>query len=138
MTQNEMEAFKNRLKNYLFHQDKVEKLTDEISNIHYEMVGVKGINYDYRVSSTNEEIKKDHQRKLMEKADALIKERESHSNELYQLNKMLVQIKLDDRLLVMDKYVFKETYEELSQKHSMVISAIKYRIDKAIIEVDYI
>ena len=138
MTQNEMEAFKNRLKNYLFHQDMVEKLTDEISNIHYEMVGVKGINYDYRVSSTNEEIKKDHQRKLMEKADVLAKERESHSNELYQLNKMLVQIKLDDRLLVMDKYVFKKTYEELSKKHSMVISAIKYRIDKAILEVDYI
>lgn len=138
MTQNEMEAFKNRLKNYLFHQDKVEKLTDEISNIHYEMVGVKGISYDYRVSSTNEEIKKDHQRKLMEKADVLAKERESHSNELYQLNKMLVQIKLDDRLLVMDKYVFKKTYEELSKKHSMVISAIKYRIDKAILEVDYI
>lgn len=138
MTQNEMEAFKNRLKNYLFHQDKVEELTDKISNIHYEMVGVKGINYDYRVSSTNEDIKKDHQRKLMEKADLLSKERESHSNELYQLNKMLVQIKLDDRLLVMDKYVFKKTYEELSKKHSMVISAIKYRIDKAILEVDYI
>lgn len=138
MTQNEMEAFKNRLKNYIFHQDKVEELTDEISNIHYEMVGVKGISYDYRVSSTNEEIKKDHQRKLMEKADVLAKERESHSNELYQLNKMLVQIKLDDRLLVMDKYVFKKTYEELSKKHSMVISAIKYRIDKAILEVDYI
>lgn len=138
MTLNEMEAFKNRLKNYIFHQDKVEELTDEISNIHYEMVGVKGISYDYRVSSTNEEIKKDHQRKLMEKADILAKERESHSNELYQLNKMLVQIKLDDRLLVMDKYVFKKTYEELSQKHSMVISAIKYRIDKAILEVDYI
>lgn len=138
MTQNEMEAFKNRLKNYLFHQDKINELTDEISNIHYEMVGVKGINYDYRVSSTNEDIKKDHQRKLMEKADVLAKERESHSNELYQLNKMLVQIKLDDRLLVMDKYVFKKTYEELSQKHSMVISAIKYRIDKAILEVDYI
>lgn len=138
MTQNEMEAFKNRLKNYLFHQDKVEELTDELSNIHYEMVGVKGVSYDYRVSSTNEDIKKDHQRKLMEKADVLAKERESHSNELYQLNKMLVQIKLDDRLLVMDKYVFKKTYEELSQKHSMVISAIKYRIDKAILEVDYI
>lgn len=138
MTQNEMEAFKNRLKNYLFHQDKIEELTDEISNIHYEMVGVKGISYDYRVSSTNVEIKKDHQRKLMEKADILVKERESHSNELYQLNKMLVQIKLDDRLLVMDKYVFKKTYEELSKKHSMVISAIKYRIDKAILEVDYI
>lgn len=138
MTQKEMEAFKNRLRNYLFHQDKVEELTDELSNIHYEMVGVKGVSYDYRVSSTNEDIKKDHQRKLMEKADVLAKERESHSNELYQLNKMLVQIKLDDRLLVMDKYVFKNTYEELSQKHSMVISAIKYRIDKAILEVDYI
>ena len=138
MTSKEMDAFKNRLKNYNYHQDRINKIDEELSLIRYEMVGVKGINFDYRVSSTNIKLKDKRKLELLEEHDGLVNEKVEHIRELDKLNKMLIQMKMYQRQLIVEKYVNKRTYSQLSKKYHMAVSVIKYNIDKAMRSIEYI
>lgn len=138
MTSKEMDAFKNRLKNYNYHQDRINKIDEELSLIRYEMVGVKGINFDYRVSSTNIKLKDQRKLELLEKHDSLVREKTEHIRELDKLNRMLIQTHLYQRQLIIEKYVNKRTYSQLSKKYHMAASVIKYNIDKAMLNIEYI
>ncbi len=138
MTSKEMDAFKNRLKNYNYHQDRINKIDEELSLIHYEMVGVKGINFDYRVSSTNIKLKDERKLELLEKHDSLVREKTEHIRELDKLNRMLIQTELYRSQLIIEKYVNKRTYSQLSKKYHMAVSVIKYNIDKAMRSIEYI
>lgn len=138
MTSKEMDAFKNRLKNYNYHQDRINKIDEELSLIRYEMVGVKGINFDYRVSSTNIKLKDQRKLELLEKHDSLVREKTEHIRELDKLNRMLIQTHLYQRQLIIEKYVNKRTYSQLSKKYHMAVSVIKYNIDKAMRSIEYI
>lgn len=133
-----MDAFKNRLKNYNYHQDRINKIDEELSLIHYEMVGVKGISYDYRVSSTNIKLKDERKLELLEKHDSLVREKTEHIRELDKLNRMLIQTELYRSQLIIEKYVNKRTYSQLSKKYHMAVSVIKYNIDKAMRSIEYI
>lgn len=133
-----MDAFKNRLKNYNYHQDRINKIDEELSLIHYEMVGVKGINFDYRVSSTNIKLKDERKLELLEKHDSLVREKTEHIRELDKLNRMLIQTELYRSQLIIEKYVNKRTYSQLSKKYHMAVSVIKYNIDKAMRSIEYI
>lgn len=138
MTSKEMDAFKNRLKNYNYHQDRINKIDEELSLIHYEMVGVKGINFDYRVSSTNIKLKDERKLELLKKHDSLVREKTEHIRELDKLNRMLIQTELYRSQLIIEKYVNKRTYSQLSKKYHMAVSVIKYNIDKAMRSIEYI
>ncbi len=138
MTSKEMDAFKNRLKNYNYHQDRINKIDEELSLIRYEMVGVKGINFDYRVSSTNIKLKDERKLELLEKHDSLVREKTEHIRELDKLNRMLIQTELYRSQLIIEKYVNKRTYSQLSKKYHMAVSVIKYNIDKAMRSIEYI
>lgn len=138
MTSKEMDAFKNRLKNYNYHQDRINKIDEELSLIRYEMVGVKGISYDYRVSSTNIKLKDERKLELLEKHDSLVREKTEHIRELDKLNRMLIQTELYRSQLIIEKYVNKRTYSQLSKKYHMAVSVIKYNIDKAMRSIEYI
>lgn len=138
MTSKEMDAFKNRLKNYNYHQDRINKIDEELSLIRYEMVGVKGINFDYRVSSTNIKLKDEHKLELLEKHDSLVIEKTEHIRELDKLNRMLIQTELYRSQLIIEKYINKRTYSQLSKKYHMAVSVIKYNIDKAMRSIEYI
>ncbi len=138
MTSKEMDAFKNRLKNYNYHQDRINKIDEELSLIRYEMVGVKGINFDYRISSTNIKLKDQRKLELLEKHDSLVREKTEHIRELDKLNRMLIQTHLYQRQLIIEKYVNKRTYSQLSKKYHMAVSVIKYNIDKAMRSIEYI
>ena len=138
MTSKEMDAFKNRLKNYNYLQDRINKIDKELSLIRYEMVGVKGINFDYRVSSTNIKLKDQRKLELLEKHDSLVREKTEHIRELDKLNRMLIQTELYRSQLIIEKYVNKRTYSQLSKKYHMAPSVIKYNIDKAMRSIEYI
>lgn len=138
MTSKEMDAFKNRLKNYNYLQDRINKIDKELSLIRYEMVGVKGINFDYRVSSTNIKLKDQRKLELLEKHDSLVREKTEHIRELDKLNRMLIQTELYRSQLIIEKYVNKRTYSQLSKKYHMAVSVIKYNIDKAMRSIEYI
>lgn len=138
MTLKEMDAFKNRLKNYNYHQDRINKIDEELSLIRYEMVGVKGINFDYRVSSTNIKLKDERKLELLEKHDSLVREKTEHIRELDKLNRMLIQTELYRSQLIIEKYINKRTYSQLSKKYHMAVSVIKYNIDKAMRSIEYI
>lgn len=138
MTSKEMDAFKNRLKNYNYHQDRINKIDEELSLIRYEMVGVKGINFDYRVSSTNIKLKDERKLELLEKHDSLVREKTEHIRELDKLNRMLIQTELYRSQLIIEKYINKRTYSQLSKKYHMAVSVIKYNIDKAMRSIEYI
>lgn len=138
MTSKEMDAFKNRLKNYNYHQDRINKIDEELSLIRYEMVGVKGINFDYRVSSTNIKFKDERKLELLEKHDSLVIEKTELIRELDKLNRMLIQTELYRSQLIIEKYINKRTYSQLSKKYHMAVSVIKYNIDKAMRNIEYI
>lgn len=138
MTSKEMDTFKNRLRNYNYYQDRINEIDEELSLIRYEMAGVKGISFEYRVSSTNIKLKDVRKLELLEKHDSLVNEKYEHVKELEKLNRMLIQTELYQRQLIFEKYVNKKTYSQLSKKYHMAASVIKYNIDKAMLNIDYI
>ena len=138
MTSKEMDTFKNRLRNYNYYQDRINEIDEELSLIRYEMAGVKGISFEYRVSSTNIKLKDVRKLELLEKHDSLVNEKYEHVKELEKLNRMLIQTELYQRQLIFEKYVNKKTYSQLSKKYHTAASVIKYNIDKAMLNIDYI
>lgn len=138
MTSKEIDTFKNRLRNYNYYQDRINEIDEELSLIRYEMAGVKGISFEYRVSSTNIKLKDVRKLELLEKHDSLVNEKYEHVRELDKLNRMLIQTKLYQRQLIFEKYVNKKTYSQLSKKYHMAVSVIKYNIDKAMLNIEYI
>lgn len=58
MTEKEIEAFKNRIKNYNFHKEQIIKLYEEENKLWYELSFVKGASFGERVPTTNPEVKR--------------------------------------------------------------------------------
>lgn len=42
MNEKEVEAFKNRIRNYNFHIEQIEQINEEMNVVFYDLTGVKG------------------------------------------------------------------------------------------------
>lgn len=138
MNEKEVEAFKNRIRNYSFHIEQIEQINEEINVVFYDLTGVKGASYDYHVPCTNQAIKNEHRTDLLEKLEELKEKKKAHQEELDKLNAMLNQLNKTDRELVKKKLINNFTYDELSNQSYMARTTIQYRIDKAIKDIRYL
>ena len=138
MNEKEVEAFKNRIRNYNFHIEQIEQINEEMNVVFYDLTGVKGASYDYHAPCTNQAIKNEHRTDLLEKLEELKEKKKAHQEELDKLNAMLNQLNKTDRELVKKKLINNFTYDELSNQSYMARTAIQYRIDKAIKDIRYL
>ena len=138
MNEKEVEAFKNRIRNYNFHIEQIEQINEEINIVFYDWTGVKGASYDYHAPCTNQAIKNEHRTDLLEKLEELKEKKKAHQEELDKLNAMLNQLNKTDRELVKKKLINNFTYDELSNQSYMARTTIQYRIDKAIKDIRYL
>ena len=138
MNEKEVEAFKNRIRNYSFHIEQIEQINEEINVVFYDLTGVKGASYDYQAPCTNQAIKNEHRTDLLEKLEELKEKKKAHQEELDKLNAMLNQLNKTDRELVKKKLINNFTYDELSNQSYMARTTIQYRIDKAIKDIRYL
>lgn len=138
MNEKEVEAFKNRIRNYNFHIEQIEQINEEINVVFYDLTGVKGVSYDYHAPCTNQAIKNEHKTDLLEKLEELKEKKKAHQEELDKLNAMLNQLNNTDRELVKKKLINNFTYDELSNQSYMARTTIQYRIDKAIKDIRYL
>lgn len=138
MTEKEVEAFKNRIKNYNFHIEQIERINEDINIVFYNLTGVKGASYDYHVPCTNQAVKNERRTDLMERLEELKEKKKAHQEELKKLNAMLNQLDPTTREFTKKKYINNYTYDELSNQSYMARNTIKYRIDKAISKIKYI
>lgn len=138
MNEKEVEAFKNRIRNYNFHIEQIELINEEMNVVFYDLTGVKGANYDYHAPCTNQAIKNEHRTDLLEKLEELKEKKKAHQEELDKLNAMLNQLNKTDRELVKKKLINNFTYDELSNQSYMARTTIQYRIDKAIKDIRYL
>ena len=138
MTDKEINAFKNRLKNYSFHVEKIKELESQVRLIWYDLSGVKGVGYEPIIPNTNQLIKELKRLDMGEKIDFLVAQINSHKKEIEQLDVMLNQIEKEDRELLIKKYINNYTYYDLSKVSYMSVSTLVYRIDKALEKVVYL
>lgn len=138
MNEKEVEAFKNRIRNYNFHIEQIEQINEEINIVFYDLTGVKGASYGYHAPCTNQAIKNEHRTDLLEKLEELKEKKKAHQEELDKLNAMLNQLNKTDRELVKKKLINNFTYDELSNQSYMARTTIQYRIDKAIKDIRYL
>lgn len=138
MNEKEVEAFKNRIRNYNFHIEQIELINEEMNVVFYDLIGVKGASYDYHAPCTNQAIKNEHRTDLLEKLEELKEKKKAHQEELDKLNAMLNQLNKTDRELVKKKLINNFTYDELSNQSYMARTTIQYRIDKAIKDIRYL
>lgn len=130
MTEQEIVAFKNELRNYRFYESKIKELTQEINKIYYELTGVKGICYDRQPGSTSPEAKSGKMYDSYNKIDALSSKLSVYKAKFNSLECVLNKLDCDAKKLIINVYVEGKTYRELSEIMKLSPSAIHYEVTK--------
>ena len=138
MTKKEIEAFKNRIKNYNFHKEQIIKLYEEENKLWYELSFVKGASFGERVPTTNPEVKNDKVLKYYEDIDKIRIKREEHCAEISKLDTMLEEMSDEGRTIIKHIYLKGNSYEKTAEYFFTSKSSIAHRINKALLEVKYI
>lgn len=130
----EIEAFKNELRNIPYYENKFKEIEEEIKVLEYEMEGVKGVDYSKQRGTANPAASETRKLILIEKKEKLLKEK----NKCWvRINDVLVVLnKMDclDRDIVERIYKKKKSYRELCDEMKIKsTSSLQNAVDKAIL-----
>lgn len=138
MTEKQIEAFKNRLRNYTFLQEEIEELNEELEYRWYNLTGLKGVAFDRIGGTTNESVKSQKKLKEYDEIEKIEKHIASNKKELATLDKMINQMGKFEKVMTIDKYIHNYTYEELSARCYMDKSTLKRRLDRELARIEYL
>lgn len=128
----EIEALRNELRNYNFHLRERERLQNEIDAIQYALNGVRGVSFEVHVPSTNPEDKSNQMYSLMERRDRLIEEKLRHDVAVEYVQKVLMRIPSDVRIMLTDIYIKRRRFYDVAQEHNRSVHGVQSRIASAL------
>lgn len=133
----EVEAYKNELRNLWYYKKKVKEIEDEIAVLEYEMEGVKGIDYSKQRGSYNPSIAEQRRLAMIEKMERLQKEKEKREEKEKHACRYLMYMSDEDRDLVVSVIADKRKYREVCKERkipstSTLANTINLAIAKAI------
>lgn len=131
----EIEAFKNELKNYQFYLDEYDAVSKEIELMIYQMSGVKGIDYSKQSgNSFNESASEIKRLSMIEQLNELEIEKKEISMMILRINRKMSSLTKDERNLLMRLIVDKKTYEEICDELQIANKSLLYNEINKIIE----
>lgn len=133
----DIEAYKNELKNLWYYKKKTKEIEDEIAVLEYEMEGVKGIDYSKQRGSYNPSVAEQRRLTMIEKMERLQKEKEKREEKEKYACRYLKYMTDDDRDLVVSVISDKRKYREVCKERkipstSSLANSINLIIAKAI------
>lgn len=129
----EVEAFKNELRNLRFYEKKIKEIEEEIKILDYEAEGVKGVDYSKQHGTANPAAIENKKLSMIEKREELVKRKNALWVTINNVFIVLARMDKVDRDVVERLYVEKKTMREMCDELGIKnASSLKYAVDKAI------
>lgn len=126
----EIEIFKNELRNYAFYKRRIKSLSDMVEMLFHELSGVKAIQYDKEPIHTppNEEIKY----RIMEEIEHHERNKARAQSKLDDIDKILNHIETPLYEAIIDVYANKIKMYKVANKLGYSKNGLAYQMNKAI------
>lgn len=137
MTNEEINAFINELKNYRFYQERIKRLDDLIDTCFYWLSGVKGIQYDKLPSTYNPELTEENRLRILEEIELHRNNKEETETKIKELDRVISLLEEDVQRHIKDIYIKGMTYGKVAYREHMSQEGVRKRIKKELRKVVY-
>ena len=131
MTDSEIRAFKNEMKNYRFYQNQVESLTEQENTIYHQLGGYKSPDPSKIPGSYNPNMNI-HKAELGDKLEAISRRKAAFQSKIDQLDEVLDQLPTEIRERIIDIYVKGKSYRDVANSVPIDISNLYRKINAAL------
>lgn len=132
MSKENIEIFKSKLKDYRIYYSMFLKLNERLSNLWYELEGVKAIQYDKEPSSHNNYLIQERKYALSEKIKEAQAQINSLNEKLSYIDCILEKMQPEIRDTIIDIYINKKSIRKAAKKCNISHTALLKRINKEI------
>lgn len=120
----EVDAFKNELKNLRFYEKKIREFKEKKEVLEYEMQNVKGIDYSKQSGTYNESSVNFKRLAMIGEMEWIEKQIEYWEAKVVPIRKVLNRMNKEDRKLVTDVVTRKRTYKSVCIEKKIVPSTL--------------
>lgn len=120
----EVDAFKNELKNLRFYEKKIREFKEKKEVLEYEMQNVKGIDYSKQSGTYNESSVNFKRLAMIDEMEWIEKQIEYWEAKVVPIRKVLNRMNKEDRKLVTDVVTRKRTYKSVCIEKKIVPSTL--------------
>ncbi len=124
--------FQTEMKTLKIYSDRVAELKDEISNLEYQMTGVKGVRFDREHTTPNPTITAERRLAMIDELDDLVDKLNRYSIIVKDLSTHLEALTGDIRKVAEELYFERKTLYEVGKKRGYTPMGIRYKLIKAV------
>lgn len=131
MTDSEVKAFKNEMRNYKFYQKRIEHLTEQENMIYHQLGGYKSPDPSKIPGSFNPNLNM-YKADLSDRLETIGRHKQGYLDRIASLDRVLDQVDPEIKKHIMDIYVAEKSYQKVADEIPIVVSGLYKRINTAL------
>lgn len=124
-----VQAFKNELRNYNFYRKEKKKIKEKINLEYYNLANVKGVNPQKQPGTTNEEYLHEKRNEVYERIAELKEKEKEYSVKIKAIDMVLKKIPEKNRKIIVELFIEKKDANKICEKNFVSKSTLYYRVD---------
>lgn len=120
----EVDAFKNELKNLRFYRKKIKEFREKKETLEYEMQNVKGVDYSKQSGTYNQSAVEMRRLAMIGEMEWIEKQIKKWAEKEKAITEVLDQMQADDRKLVLDVVANKKRYKDVCAERGIIPSSL--------------
>lgn len=125
---NDVEGFKNNLKNYVYYKHKISQLQDEIDYLYHSLTGLAGKGFGESVRNTNQALKEQRRLETLDKIETLEIKKAYYMQQLLTIDRVLDKCSLKN--VMIQVYCYKRGYRRLGRELGYTPRGLQKKVDK--------
>ena len=124
MNKTEIKLLKKELESYNYYRQLAVEYSEELEELYYQLGGLKGVNFEEKSSTTNQEAIDKHKWRIREKIDELEKKLLKASDRVQDIDQKLNKLPFDIRQPLIDIYANGQTYVKVAKRLNMPVKKL--------------
>lgn len=124
MNKTEIKLFKKELESYNFYRQLAIEYSEELEQLYYQLGGLKGVNFEQKSNTTNQEVINRNKWHIREKIEVLENKLFKVSGRIQEIDEKLNKIPEDIRQPLVDIYAYGQTYVKVAKKLNMPVKKL--------------
>lgn len=124
MNKIEIKLLKKELESYNYYRQLAVEYSEELEELYYQLGGLKGVNFEEKSSTTNQEAIDKNKWHIREKIDEFEKKLSKVSDRVQDIDQKLNKLPFDIRQPLIDIYANGQTYVKVAKRLNMPVKKL--------------
>lgn len=124
MNKTEIKILKKELESYNYYRQLAVEYSEELEELYHQLGGLKGVNFEEKSSTTNQEAIDKNKWHIREKIDELEKKLLKVSDRVQDIDQKLNKLPFDIRQPLVDIYANGQTYVKVAKRLNMPVKKL--------------